>query len=396
MAVSRPSVLRQPRPQTDRGGDRCPWCDQAISHEKFEEIHARIEAAERQRLALFERRLREQAAREQAQAKAAVEQVQKEAAATVEKLQKDAVAREAAIRAEGKKAGEAAMAPMVAEADALKKEAERQVIALKAKQEAVLSKRLHEQREVLEKASTEAVNAEKAKAFNEKLKLDAKLQAMQRQLQQKRADELGEGAEVDLFEVLKAEFPDDRIKRVNKGTPGADIIHEVVHNGRVSGKIVYDSKNRSAWQNGYVAKLRKDQLAAEADHAVLSTMAFPAGARQLHVKDGVIIANPARVIVVVQMLRKHLLQTHSLRLSKESRNEKTARLYEFITSDRCVQLFDQIETLTEDLLEVDVKEKRAHDTTWSRRGELIKAAQRAHGTFVSEVERIIGTVDAKK
>ncbi|MCH8242906.1 MAG: DUF2130 domain-containing protein, partial [Planctomycetes bacterium] len=242
----------------------------------------------------------------------------------------------------------------------------------------------------------DAVNAEKSKAFNENLKFEEKLQELQRKLQKKTAEELGEGAEVDLFEALKTEFPSDQITRVNKGAAGADIIHKVVHNGQVCGCIIYDSKNRNAWRNDYVTKLRRDQLAAKADHAILSTQVFPAGARQLHIQDGVIVSNPARTVVLAQMLRKHVVQNHGLRLSNKARDQKTARLYEFITSERCAQLLDQIVTLTDDMLDLEVKEKKAHDATWKRRGEFIRSVQRTHGDFSAEIERIIGTAAAER
>ncbi len=74
----------------------------------------------------------------------------------------------------------------------------------------------------------------------------------------------------------------------------ADIKHVVIHNGKECGIIVYDSKDRGAWRNDYVDKLAKDQRAAKAEHAILSTRKFPANTTQLHVDDGVIIANPAR------------------------------------------------------------------------------------------------------
>jgi len=420
MAVSQPRLREAPEPHLHIEGERCPWCDQPIPHEKFDEIRARIEAKERERTAALERRLKEQVAQERAQAEAKakveVEKARQEAAAAVAKVnkqaaekaeaarkaaeqqladaKKEAAKKEEAARKAAKQEAEAAMTQKIADADKARKAAEDRLVEAKAGQETLLNQRLQEQREALEQAKTEAVNAEKAKAFSEKLKVEEKLQEVQRKLQQKTAEELGEGAEVDLFEALKAEFPDDRITRVNKGAPGADIIHEVVNNGMVCGKIVYDSKNRNAWRNDYVTKLRQDQIAAKADHAILSTHVFPAGARQLHIQDGVIVANPARAVVLVQMLRTHIIRGHGLRLSNKTRDEKTARLYEFIMSDRCGQLLDQIETLTDDMLELDVKEKRAHDATWKRRGELIRSVQRSHGDFTAEIDRIIGTAAA--
>ncbi len=420
MAVTQANLREAPAPHLHIEGERCPWCEQPIPHEKFDEIRARIEAKERERTAALESRLKEQVAQERAQAeakaKAAVEKAQQDAAAAIAKAnkeaaekaeadrkaaaqqlaaaQKEATAKEEAARKAAKQEAEAAMAQKIADADKARKAAEQQLTEAKAGQETLLNQRLHEQREALEKAKAEAVNAEKAKAFAEKLKVEEKLQEVQRKLQQKTAEELGEGAEVDLFEALKAEFPDDRITRVNKGTAGADVIHEVVNNGMVCGKIVYDSKNRNAWRNDYVTKLRQDQIAAKADHAILSTHVFPAGARQLHIQDGVIVANPARAVVLVKMLRTHVIRGHGLRMSNKERDEKTARLYEFIMSDRGGQLLEQIETLTDDMLELEVREKKAHDATWKRRGELIRSVQRSHGDFTAEIERIIGTAAA--
>jgi hypothetical protein len=166
-----------------------------------------------------------------------------------------------------------------------------------------------------------------------------------------------------------------------------------VDNGAVCGRIVYDSKNRNAWQNAFVDKLRSDQIAAKADHAVLTTSAFPAGARQLHLQDGVIVTNPARAIVIALVLRKQVLQLHTLRVSNEARDEKTSRLYEFITSDQFAQRLDQIESLTSEMLELDVKEKKAHDTTWTRRGTLLRSVQKAHGELSAGIDRIVGQTD---
>ena len=70
MAVSQSTIRRQAEPHVHIAGERCPWCDQPIPHEKFDEIHARIEAKERERTAAVERRLKEQVAHEKAQVEA--------------------------------------------------------------------------------------------------------------------------------------------------------------------------------------------------------------------------------------------------------------------------------------------------------------------------------------
>ena len=73
-----------------------------------------------------------------------------------------------------------------------------------------------------------------------------------------------------------------KIERMGKGTPGADIRHVVIHNGKECSTILSDSKNRRRWGKDYVDKLARDQRAAQAEHAILSTLAFPEKTRQIH------------------------------------------------------------------------------------------------------------------
>jgi len=407
-----PPVVSAPEHFVAAGVDKCPTCEQSISHEKYQEIHGRIAAQQREEALRAERRLnerlsvqraelqsqaRDEAKRARAAADAAVAAAGKlsaereakaraEAEAAVAAATRASAEREAKARAEAKQAAEAAAAKTIAEAQQARELARRQLNEATSSQAQTLQK----QREALEAATVEAVNAEKAKAFNERQKFEGKLETLQRQLQQKSAEELGEGAEVNLFEALKMEFPEDRVRRVTRGTAGADIVHEIVVRGRVCGQIVYDSKNRAAWRNDYVTKLRKDQLSAKADHAILCTLAFPTGAHQIYAQDGVIVVNPARAIVLAQILRKQILQTDSLRLSNEERSTKTSQMYEYINSDGFGQLWSEIDVKTDELLELDVKEQKAHAATWSKRGSLLKTVQKAHGTLTAEIEHIIG------
>jgi hypothetical protein len=87
----------------------------------------------------------------------------------------------------------------------------------------------------LEKDRDDVLGKERAKTFEETQKLVAKVNDLQRDLDKKTNEELGEGAEIDLFEALKAQFPDDDIQRVAKGASGADVIHVVMLNRKPCG-----------------------------------------------------------------------------------------------------------------------------------------------------------------
>jgi hypothetical protein len=278
----------------------------------------------------------------------------------------------------------------VAEASAKAREAEAKVLALTDQHALAMEMSLNAQRDILEKANEDAVNAEKSRAFEENQKLSTKVSELQRALENKTAEELGEGAEIDVFEALKTEFPDDKISRIPKGAPGADILHVVMLRGKECGSILYDSKNHNQFRYEHVAKLKADQLAAKAEHAILSTHKFPQGTRQLYIQDGVILANPARVVFIATIVRQHLLHLHTLRLSDIERETKTAALYEFITSERCSLLLGRIDERADDLLEQQTKEIRWHENNWRKQGEAVRAIQKAKVDLENQINSIIG------
>ena len=357
------------KPHRHKAGDLCPLCEQPIA----QDLARRIEA------------------RQQEQERAALAQARAEIEAKVEQ-------RIAAALADANKAAEAAMASTLADfqdklvlAEQAQASARKEIAALRAAQDTAIELRVEERTTTLKQEKDAALLAERTRSFEETQNLRQKLEDLTRKLEGKSAHELGEGSEIDLFEHLRDAFQDDRIQRVPKGVNGADVIHEVVHNGRVCGKIIYDAKNRDSWQNGFATKLKADKLAQAADHAILSSNRFPKDKSQIHTQDGVIVANPARVPVIAEILRDQIVRMHELRASKEAREEKTVALYAFVTSDHFKQLVEQVEAQAGKMLELDSKEQEAHRRTWDQRGKLIRTIQKARGDLTFEVDRIIGT-----
>jgi hypothetical protein len=338
--------------------ERCPMCEQPIARD----IARRIETKRRE------------------QQEAAVAIARSEVAASTDR-------RVEAARVEARQAAETAMLAKLTELQARLAEAEQARAALKSEQEAAIAQRVQEMQAAVQNERDAAVLSEKAKV----LKLQSELADMQRKLEGKSAHELGENSEIDLFEQLKAAFEGDRIRRVGKGVNGADVIHEVVNNGRVCGKIIYDAKNRNAWQNEFVAKLRADKLAESADHAILSSNKFPKGAKNIHHQDGVIVASPAQVVAVVEILRSLTIRMHGLRVSAEEREKKSVEIYAFVTSEHCRQLLDSVDIQTGKMLELETKEMEAHRRIWDQRGKLIQAVRKVNGDLTFEIDRIIGT-----
>ena len=103
-----------------------------------------------------------------------------------------------------------------------------------------------------------------------------------------------------------------------------------------------------------------------------------------------IVANPARVLAIVRDPARpdpaHARAAHQQR----GREQKTATLYAFITSEHCKQLLDQVETQAGKMLELDAKEQEAHRRPGTPQ-QAHPSVQKARSDLVFEIDRIIGT-----
>ena len=263
----------------------------------------------------------------------------------------------------------------------------------KAEAEATTQAKLAEMSGAKDAEKVEAVNAVKAEEFQKQLKLIGQVQDLQRSLEKKNTNDLGDGAEVDLLKHLEAAFPNDRISRVARGVPGADVHQVVVHNGKEIGTIIYDSKNRKAWQWDCVAKLCADQMAAKADYAILSTWKLPAGKHEVMEHNGVLIAKPPHVVFLAGVVRGFTVKTASLRAAGKDVSGKRVKLFALVTSNQFGQKLKSFGTIAADMQGLDAKEKTQHEKNWKDRGKLIAALKAASDAIAADIDDIIGRED---
>ena len=363
--------------------EQCPWCSSPITHERFVQIQKQIRAEEQRKLAADEKAMKEQLAAAEQQLRTRIE---KEVTAKVSVDQQKIIADRKAIEAERAKLSD--------ERRNLADRSKRQVEQAKHAAERQRQKELTEQRSVLTKDKDDALLKLNATFAREREGYQKKLLELNRKVEQKAGD-VGDGAEVDLFEELRAEFPTDNITRVQKGKPGGDILHEVLHKNESCGTIIIDSKNRQAWNASFVKKLRQDQTDAGADHAILSTSVFPSGKKELCVESGVIVVAQARAVVIIDVLRKAMVSMHVAKLGKAERATKLSRLYEYVTSTDFTQKLSEVDGLTADALQLDVDEKRTHDNVWKKRGTLLTRIKHVLRDMDTEISAIIEARDSK-
>jgi hypothetical protein len=382
MSVAKTSHTYSPhahRNGVDSGECRCPMCRQTVSPDELIEMQFRQD----ERDAEIRAEVRTEIGHER---DAEIAKLKGDAEKREAKQTELFVKRETALMDNFKRDHEAWEKMAKQAVDKVKKEAEKSVAE---KAEAIAAERLTAQRETLQKAADGALLAERAKHMGEKLTLEGQVDEMKRRLQSLTAHQRGEPAEVDLYEALALAFPDDRVSRVVKGARGPDVIVEFLDRREVAGKVVLDSKAHARWSNKFTTKLRSDQLAEGADFAILSTSVFPKDAAQLHIQDNVIVASPQRVVVLVHLLRRQIVENYRLKLSAEGRSQKADELYAYILSPTCSDLMDRIVKLANDMTALEQTESETHRKVWAKRADLIRAIVDIHGEFTGSVSAIV-------
>jgi hypothetical protein len=250
-------------------------------------------------------------------------------------------------------------------------------------------KELADQRLALEKDKNLALLKQQSEHNRDRDSLQKKVKTLEHQLQKETANALGDRGEINIFEALRDAFQGDKITKIRKGQPGADILHEVLYKGVICGRIVIDSKNRQMWQNTFVSKLRQDQVEAKAEHAILATTVFPAGKREMSIESRVIVISPVHVVNIIHLLRQAMVMMHIQGLSMNQRTSKMGQLYKLITSESYAAKFSEANRLTEDVLELEVKEQAEHGRVWKNRGALLKRMQNLLREVETEVAAVI-------
>jgi hypothetical protein len=387
MAKPTPVVARQhnhkPNGHAGEESERCPWCGSPISRKAFREITDRIEAEEKARLAKVEKALAEKA-------QAEVQKARLEAGKLAEQAIRKAKAEQEAAAKARVEAERDTAAKKIALATRIARVAEQNLQNLKGEQATAIKARLETERKAAAKKLAETINTERTKGFAERLKLTEQLEDLRRRLERRDrpAGQLGDEGELDAFTLLSDKFtPEgDEINRTKKFRRGGDIEHRIV-NG--AGLVLYEIKNHQTYQSKWTAKAKEDQLAAQADHVIIVTTAFPAGHRELMLADnGILVVSPSRLIVVAEWLRTYTIRSCALKLSNQHRQDKSARLYSFMTTDQVADRWSRMAQTVTRMRAALRAERLNYEKAFSDRGHQLDVIDEIRNSFIEDLDAI--------
>jgi len=185
----------------------------------------------------------------------------------------------------------------------------------------------------------------------------------------------GEALEQIVEEELKAECGKyDDIKRVGKGTRGADIIQTVLTAREENcGTILWEIKN-AKWQESWVAKLKADMEEAKANMAVLVVKDLPEKFGEIrNIEGGRVLAIKSHLVrFVASILRQQLINFFEQSTSMKFANEQVQSFYDYLTSGEFENRFKKMGEQYVELSRLHEKDKLA---TMQRWGEYEKSMQ---------------------
>ena len=217
------------------------------------------------------------------------------------------------------------------------------------------------------------------------------VEEMRRKSEQGSMQLQGEVLELALEEMLRQQFPFDRIEEVGKGVKGADCI-QVIRNGFgvECGKIIFESKRTKDFSREWIQKLKADMRSQGADMAVLVTTVMPKNMDQFGEMEGVWICSFAEVKALVHVLRDSVLKVFSIAKSQENKGDKMQFLYSYLTSH---EFSEQWKAIREGFLSMKQsidKERDAMEKIWKAREKQLEKVLLNAAHIKGSIEGIAG------
>lgn len=197
------------------------------------------------------------------------------------------------------------------------------------------------------------------------------IEALKQKSEQGSMQTQGEAAEMVLEETLAQAFPLDGFSPIAKGVGGADVRQDVMANGVVAGRILWESKRTKNWTAGWLAKLRNDQRASGCEVAVITSVALPDGVDSFGIVDGIWVCAPRYAVPLATSLRHGLIEVAGAKGRAMGQETKMEMIYDYLTGTQFKQRVDAIVERFEDMQDNLRKERVFIEKQWALRAKQI-------------------------
>jgi hypothetical protein len=211
---------------------------------------------------------------------------------------------------------------------------------------------------------------ERAQHTAETARLKVMIDNLSQKLERQTSEQMGEMGEMEVYATLKGAFPTDDIQRIGKGVRGADILQKVIADSKEVGRIVYECKNVSTWQNEWVTKAKRYRSEYQTPWVIIATRTFPRRQKWFVVEKNVPVIDFRLTVKLAEIVRGAVIEIGQLRTSHVGRQAKADQMFDYILSDHFIGRFKGVAEAVAALREHQNKERQWHSEAWSKQSRL--------------------------
>src|SRR3989344_1066801 len=193
--------------------------------------------------------------------------------------------------------------------------------------------------------------------------------------------------EHELVKELKQKFPNDRIEHHGQG---GDILHYIVLEKKEIALIVYECKRTKSHSKSHVIQIKNDVIKHKANYGILVTFASSKDKSGFWIERDILIVHPWGAPHLVEILRKSLVQLHSLKLNDKELGVKAKKLIEYIKSNKFRNSIRDNINRTKDLNDILKREIEYLGNSWKQRSKHYNKIAEQSKEIEEESKTIVG------
>jgi len=229
---------------------------------------------------------------------------------------------------------------------------------------------------------------ERAQHAADAARLKAKVDDLSLKLERQTSEQMGEMTEADALAALKRAFPHDDIQRIGRGVRGADILQKVMQDGNEFGRIVYECKNVSTWQNVWLTRARAYRTQYQTQWVVIASRSFPHREKWFVVERGVPVIELRLIVRLAEVIRSAIVEIGGLRVTTVGRQAKAAQMFEYVIGDHFVSRFRGIGEAVAALRQQQDGERKWHSEAWAKEGRLYDEVDDGRREIAAQIRAI--------
>ncbi len=252
-----------------------------------------------------------------------------------------------------------------------------------------------ERKKIAEEASKKAAeeNMLKMREKDDLIKsMQGKIEDLKRKAETGSQERQGEALEEQLQEVLQQAFPFDKFEEIKKGARGADILQVVLNSsGKECGSILWESKNTKDFQKGWIEKLKNDQREANANLAVIMSVALPSKIESFGIYEDVWVTDYKSAIGLAMALRQSLINLKRSEIIQSNQSSLKDVIYNYITSQEFAMHIKAVVSAYKQMQEDLNSEKRSMQRIWKKRETQIQKVMGNVTDIYATIEGLVGS-----